>query len=63
MFWYKTGNKWLDTVVSKCMCINSELRSCACMSSPLRESEVQKLENAMKACSEVFEAVYNRVRK
>ena len=63
MIWYQTGNKWLDTVVSKCMSINSELSSCACINSPLRESEVQKLEKAMQACNEVFEAVYNRVKK
>lgn len=63
MIWYQTGNRWLDSVVSKCMCINSELRSCACISSPLTEAEVQKLEKAMKACNKVFEAVYKRELK
>jgi hypothetical protein len=63
MIWYQTGNKWLDTVVSKCMSINSELDSCACINSPLKAEEVQKIQKAMKTCNKVFEAVYKRELK
>lgn len=45
------------------MSINSELDSCACINSPLKPEEVQKIQKAMKACNKVFEAVYKRELK
>ena len=49
MIWIKTGNKWLDGKVVELMNFHDELKSLACMNSPLTTEEVETIERRLKS--------------
>ena len=53
MLWIKTGNKWLDGKVIELMNFHDELKSFACINSPLTTDEVES-----KLLSKSADAMY-----
>lgn len=62
MLWIKTGNKWLDGKIVELMNFHDELKSLACMNSPLTIEEVETIERRLKSLNTLLNKVAKRKR-
>ena len=62
MLWVKTGNKWLDRKVVELMNFHDELKSLACINSPLTTEEVEAIERRLKSLNALLNKVAKRKR-
>ena len=60
MLWIKTGNKWLDGKVIELMNFHDELKSLACMNSPLTTEEVETIKRRLKSLNTLLNKVAKR---
>ena len=60
MLWIKTGNKWLDGKVVELMNFHNELKSLACMNSPLTTEEVETIKRRLKSLNTLLNKVAKR---
>jgi ppGpp synthetase/RelA/SpoT-type nucleotidyltranferase len=62
MLWIKTGNKWLDEKIVELMNFHGELKTLACMNSPLTTEEVETIERRLKSLNTLLNKVAKRKR-
>ena len=62
MLWIKTGNKWLDGKVVELMNFHDELKSLACINSPLTTKEVETIERRLRGLNTLLNKVAKRKR-
>jgi ppGpp synthetase/RelA/SpoT-type nucleotidyltranferase len=62
MLWIKTGNKWLDEKIVELMNFHGELKTLACMNSPITTEEVETIERRVKSLSTLLNKVAKRRR-
>jgi hypothetical protein len=62
MLWIKTGNKWLDGKIVDLMNFHGELKTLACLNSPLTTEEVETIERRLKSLNTLLNKVAKRKR-